>query len=255
MGSDIEKLWELLLQCDIVKLFADKKVEHLDAFDKHSSMFVIFNLNINRALILYPLLLTIQKKADQHHMDLQLDFQYLHFCEVILICLITSMEVYLVDMFKQISSLVTVKDVDKRKFVDFLRQFRLEKEYLDSLKNYGNDSIPLSIIIPGRIDLQQKEKCKVAYSLIGIDLPRIVDGESKTWDKIFGNTKDSYVQMRHNIIHRGMGATVRLSQKLNIDLVESAILDVAKFVYMTDLTIVSKYPREKYPEIYPKWSK
>jgi hypothetical protein len=165
------------------------------------------------------------------------------------------MEVYLVDVFKKLSSQVTIENIDKRKFVNFLRALRLEKDYLDSLKEYGNNNIPLSKIIPERIDFQQKDKCKIAYSLLGIDLPTIADKEQKIWGRIFGDTENSYTQIRHNIIHRGVSATARLSQKLDIELVQKAILDITKFISLLESIIVSKYPKSAYPDLYPQPSK
>jgi hypothetical protein len=179
-----------------------------------------------------------------------LTLQPCFFLEMMLVNLITSIEVYLKDTFLETSPYIIVEDVeDKESFVTFLRRFNILDEYLNCFSKYGGNNYPISKLLPNRIDFQQKRKLKIAYRLISIDLKNIT--RKNVFNNIF-DKKTGYIQQRHRIIHDGYAEIVNSHQNLNNKFVINAALNICQFSYELDNLIISKYPKDQYPDLYPK---
>ncbi|MGP8023858.1 MAG: hypothetical protein ACLPHE_07530 [Methanobacterium sp.] len=155
---------------------------------------------------------------------------------------------YLKDIFLRIIPELIVDDMnDKEVFVKFLKKFMLIDKYLESFSKFNGNNYPISELIPKRIDFQQKEKLKIAYKMLGIDLKKVP--EDKVWNNIF-DKKTGYIAKRHKIIHSGVVETLISRENLDINLINEAILDICNFVYELDKEIVSKYRKDKYRNLY-----
>ena len=236
-----DDLWQKLSVYHIYPL-VNSKIVNPDVLFVHSNNFVIFDINVFFALLFYQEIIEYERKLDD-----KIPFGYIPHKDNAIIRLVTSLEVYLVDSFKIISNSITLDNV---KLVDFVKTFRREDQY-NALKT-TNRKIILDDILPKRLDLQQKDKCKKAYSLIDIDVMNVAGKNQpntlELWDKIF-NKSDGYIQTRNRIVHRGIART---HNDINADYIKAAALDIANFIYNLELKINSKYPKSNYPEIYPE---
>ncbi|MBM4240653.1 MAG: hypothetical protein FJ150_03145 [Euryarchaeota archaeon] len=170
--------------------------------------------------------------------------------EMIIINLITSLEVYLKDTFLDISQYITVEDIsDKGVFVTFLSRFFIKNKYFELFSKYGDNYYPLSELIPFRVDFQQKRKLVIAYKLLLIDLENLVT--SDIWNNIF-DKKDGYISKRHKIVHNGFFESINSIEYLDKEFIKKATIEICQFVYELDKVIVSKYPKNKYPDLYPE---
>lgn len=133
-----------------------------------------FNVNMNRAVAYYPEIIKIDKNEDFFNSQSIFLFQSMH------ILLITALEVYLRSVLYGVSMRLIVNHLDMRKFVLFLKEFNLRNQFLKKLSEVSNLEFLLGDILPERMDLQQKEKCKVAFNLIGID---VVNANNSIWEK------------------------------------------------------------------------
>ena len=176
-----------------------------------------FELNINRVMILYE---ELSKSNLIRGKELDLKFQLL--CEIIIILLMTSLEAYLRDTFIAIISnikKITENDTNIKK--------------INQIYNEVKKNNPI---------FQNKIYVKKAYSFLGINLMEIV--EKDRWKRIFSkkelNSKTKfigYMKMRHKFIHNGANESLYKQIILNVDLIETAIIDVAKLVYDIQLNI------------------
>ena len=232
-----KNLWQELLAYEI---FPFEKSIPDDIRFRHSKNYIDFNHNICYALPFY-------QEAVDHERGLNKEYlKYMVQRENTILRLITGLEVYLVDTFKMISESITLDMLDRSELAYFVTEFRLEKEYFRTLKE-SIGAINLAKIIPKRLDIQQKDKCKKAYSLIGINVISVAEDSQLIWDRIF-NSKDGYMQMRHEIVHRGTVQTY--SVNINADYIKSAVIDIAKFIYNLDIKVISLYPKSDYPQFY-----
>jgi len=187
-------------------------------FSKH---FGHFNTNINRAMVFYSDLI-IKNRGDEF------DLKYLIFTQNFFILLINSLEVYLIDIFKSLAKGLKVEVLDMRLFVKFLRNFNLKNKFYNALKEKGSIGFYLSEILPVRLDLLQKDKCRIAYQLVNFDLLNI---DNSGWEKIFCNPNGNcYLQQRHEIVHGGLPIVHNKSKISQLEFVETALIDIVKFV-------------------------
>lgn len=237
-----DELWKQIWNYDVCRIQGNI-LENPNIIEKRTSKFVFFNNNLNRALFLYPSLLNLEKEEDF------INLHYQFFCETVLINLITSLEVYLRDIFRFVSTEIPIKKVDMKKFIKFIKEFTIQDNYFKALEKYGNHDVPLSEVIPSRMDFQQKDKSKTAYNLLSIYLPEIVDKKQETWDRIFGKP-NGYIQIRNKIMHNGSIISFLEHETIDIELINNATLDIVKFVYNLDEKIKSEYPKKNYPKLY-----
>ena len=197
-----------------------------------------FNVNMNRAVAYYPEIIKIDKNEDFFNSQSIFLFQSMH------ILLITALEVYLRSVLHGVSMRLIVNHLDMRKFVLFLKEFNLRNQFLKKLSEVSNLEFLLSDILPERMDLQQKKKCKVAFNLIGID---VVNANNSIWEKIY-STESGYLQKRHIIIHGGPNqiTDIRNINNFNINQeieeLENAIIDIVQFVFYIENQRFFRYP-------------
>jgi hypothetical protein len=226
-----KELWKELSGYDI---FPFEESIPDDVRFKHTKNYIDFNHNICFALPFYQDVVDYEMGSKKGHL------KYMTERENTILRLITGLEVYLVDTFRMISKSVTFEMIDRSKLVDFVKEFRSEKEYFHELKK-SSGAITLDKIIPKRIDLQQKEKCKIAYLSIGVDVTSITGNDLVIWNKIF-NGKNGYMQMRHQIVHGGSLQTY--GAKINADYIRDAALDIVNFIYNGTIDLASDVGRE-----------
>ncbi len=182
-----------------------------------------FNVNINRVMILFEKLLHIEESSE---MDVNLEYSLI--CEIIIILLMSSLEVYLTDTFVRITS--------------NFGSIATDAENIERIKDFQKK------IKENNPVFQKKEDIKDAYNSLNIDLVDIIDHE--IWRRIFSkgyiNSHSKfcgYMKIRHDIIHNGNivfileDNSVKLLYPFNTQFIETAILDVVKFIYNTDLKV------------------
>ena len=89
------------------------------------------------------------------------------------------------------------------------------------------------------MDFQNKDKCRVAFQLISIDLLGL---DELFWHKIFDNEDTSYLQARHRIIHGSMPNIESLEDECSVDFIERALLDIVNYVYFIEEKRFELYP-------------
>lgn len=88
---------------------------------------------------------------------------------------------------------------------------------------------------------------EIAFKVISIDIEHLESEDY--WDKIF-NKLEGYLQKRHKIVHNGWVETINSRDELDINFINNATIDICKLVYEIDNIIVSKYPKDEYPDLY-----
>jgi hypothetical protein len=239
-------LWEKLWEFKLFKVPENEEAS-IEVSNNHTNEFIFFNIGLNLSLKLYPTVLKMENKEGFINHD------YYFYCGIILISLITSLESYLERNFRILASKISVEDLNMETFVKFIKEFRIEKEYFNALKEYNTHEFFLSYVLPERMDLQQKDKVKIAYKLLSIDLPGIADEKQKIWESIFGE-KEGYVSLRHETVHLGYPNFVLNysadDNVVNDKLIFQAALNISKFVYELDKSISMKFPKIDYPNLY-----
>jgi len=118
--------------------------------------------------------------------------------------------------------------IERVLFVKFLRKFNLKNEFYNTLKEEGNIGFYLSEILPERLDLLQKDKCRIAYQLVNFDLFNI---DKEGWEKNFCNRNGNcYIQQRHEIVHGGLPIIHEKTKSSQLEFIETALIDIVKFV-------------------------
>jgi hypothetical protein len=233
-------LWGKLQDFDLYK-YADKPIPVVK-INKHTNYFKKFFTSINMSLILYPKILKAKNKDDYNKFD------YYFYCNMSLVSLITSLETYLENNFRAIAAESLVKDLNTEILVDFVKKFNIKPNYFEILKKY--DAFKLSKILPSRMDFQQKDKAKIAYKLIDIDLKTIADKNCKIWESIF-KKDNGYIDLRNNIIHVDIIKNdISNPMRINEELIYRASIDIAEFVFKLDKSISNEYPSPQYTDFY-----
>ncbi len=184
-----------------------------------------FTYGLNRAIIFYPKILEIKNSEEF------IQYENSLFYDTILLFLINALENYLIDTFKYLADGIIVSKTDKKELNSFLKEFNIRNVFFQKLQEFQSLEFSLSELIPDRIDMQQREKVKKAYKLVYLDLAQL---NPEIWEKIFTKDSRGYMQRRHKIIHSSFQSDIKNINDLNInseiDYIEKAILDVAKFV-------------------------
>jgi len=196
-----------------------------------STHFGNFNKNINRALVFYSDLIIKNKGSE-------FDLKYLILTQNFFILLINSLEVYLVNIFKSLAKGITVETFNMKLFVKFLGKFNLKEEFYRALKEKGNINFYLSEILPERVDLLQKKKCRIAYQLVNFDLLNI---DKSGWEKIFCNSSGNcYIQQRNEIVHGGLPIVHNKTKFSQLEFIETALKDIVKFTLSVEESTYQK---------------
>jgi len=240
MIENEEEIWDLLNKFNVNKLsFTYNKNNTLiikSTFNKFAFSYthVKFVENINRVMTFYPKIIEKMKPTD---ISERIE-KYLYRSNF-LILLINSLEVYLDMVFRWASEFLFIRDLNKKKFIKFIKKFWIRDNFFNKLIEKDNLEIKLTEILPERMDFQNKDKCKVAFQLLNIDLPGLYED---FWHNIFDNEDTSYMQTRHRIIHGEMPNFENLNNECSVDFVERALLDIVNYVYFIEEKRFELYP-------------
>ncbi len=190
--------------------------------------------HINRVMMIYPKI--IEKKSTKEISE-RIE-QYLYRSNF-LILLINSLETYLDMVFRWVTKFLFIKDLNKKNFIKFIKTFRIRDNFFNKLIEKDNLNIVLTEILNERMDFQNRDKSRVAYNLININLPGLYED---FWHNIFDNKPDSYMQTRHRIIHDIMPDIENIEFECSVDFVERALLDIVNYVFFIEEKRLALYP-------------
>lgn len=178
-----------------------------------------FSYTFNKIMILYERLCITNNSTSK---TINLDNVLLS--ETIIILLMTVVEEFLTSTFKIISNQKTLLDIDEVKLIKFINKMRIKDKYLKVTLKKSHLEIALSEILPNIPSFQQGHRVRLAFSLFDIEFP------VELYNKIFIGEK-CYMKLRHHIVHTGNKNPFK-SYLLNINFIEKAILNIAKFIYL-----------------------
>lgn len=240
MIENEEEIWKLLNRYNIYKLsFKNSKYGKLiieSAFNKFAFSYthIKFGEHINRVMMFYPKIIEKRKSTD---ISERIE-RYLYRSNF-LILLINSLEIYLDMVFRWASKFLYIRDLDKSVFIKFIKKFWIRDNFFNKLIEKNNLDIILTEILSERMDFQTKDKCKVAFQLINIDLLEL---NNIFWHNIFDNKPLSYIQTRHKVIHGSMPYIENLDDECSVDFIERALLDIVNYVYFIEEKRFELYP-------------
>lgn len=79
------------------------------------------------------------------------------------------------------------------------------------------------------------------------DIPHI---DNELWSRLFSGEEDRYIKIRNKLIHGGSQSSIKFESILNREFIEKVILDIVKFAYKIDLTVVDKYSSDEFPNLF-----
>jgi len=240
MIGNLEKLKKELSQYNIVRVKVEEisqnslKYSYPTIFEAYSVAFSEFIVHFNRVILIYSVILNSKKNNQK--------FKYYSFNQIALIMTITSLEIYLTKLFLHLSKLISIENIIYDNFKKFLKKFNIR---INKTKNRYNalGKIKLFYLLPERLRFQEKGYLKTAFKTFDIKLSDIV---GNLWNKIFSRDITSYMQIRHRIIHGITDEFFLIYDLIDIETVEDCMLDIAKFIYLIDKYILTKFPEVQY---------
>ncbi len=216
--NKIGEMWKKLYQFKIVKLnsMTYKKgrlhinfVSNKDITDDFETVIIGYN----QVMLLYEEML-----KNEPFDDLKIEL----LGQSGLVLLITTIESYLEQLFYSLCKSHTVKDVEENVFKKYLKDFdiKIKYEYVEI------ETMRLSNYFSEKLNFQNKNLCKNAFSLFGFKIAEI---DTKLWETIYAGEK-SYIQIRHGLIHAGPEYGLYKINRINIEYFEEIMLDIARFL-------------------------
>jgi hypothetical protein len=190
--------------------------------------------NINRVMSFY-LRAIEQFEVNTKPVDLSIIYQRQSF----IVFLINSLEVYLSMTFRQTTDILRIDDPNSDFIIDFIAKYGNIKKYNEY---YGQENKPAfaSKFIKRRLYFQQKDTTRDCFRFINISLPQLAP---RLWQDIFSKSDDSYMQLRHKIIHGARPSFEEIENIYTIKKIESALFSIAHFVYLIESQRFQLYPR------------
>ena len=196
----------------------------------HSHAFGEFIFNFNRILSIYSEILELKQKKDH--------FKYYAFCQTAIILAISSLEVYLTSLFFHFSKLISVENIEYKKFKQLVSQFNLRINKAET--NYkALGKIRIFYLLPEKLHLQRSKNLKIIFNLFDINKQVMFPN---LYERIFSQNEDSYMKIRHRTIHGGYIPLGSKFEQIEIETVENCMIDIAKFNYLIDKHIIKNYP-------------
>lgn len=244
---DKNEIWNKLEKLGLIRSLSSFNIW---SEGKHTRAHLIFNENVKRAMTLIP---EINNEIETRFSSRTLRLN--HLIELTLIALITSLEGYLEDLFRDSLNYITISNINKDYLIRFLKHFKIEKSYFEEYLITNNFEFSFSKIFPKkkRLYFQDLETVKIAYKSINIEIVDMIDQEdSGLWGKIYSNDEDKpgYLFLRHKFIHKGWKSSIIYKEYLKTETIKDAIIDIAKFINIIEKKILNKYPINKYPLFY-----
>lgn len=238
--SLVNEIWSNLVVYDLKRNLIDMN-ELLSK--KYTLSYQVFNFNIMRALL--PLHMKFIKLFKESVIDIETNQYYPQFPkELVIILFVTSLEVYLRNLFLDLMYYTRILDLNQEYLNEFLKQFKL--------KNKDSDSILRDHFEKERLEFQRSDICKLAFKSININLPEIIDKVDKDlWRKMFSSEPEKlgYIKIRNNLIHKGIVYVLNKFPKIEVNLVKITD-DIAKFVYIIEKEIITKYSKSNFVRLY-----
>ena len=181
-----------------------------------------FSININRAAAFLLDIKRMEPNLDRSNPNTSFNAKKIFLehhikCEAVIIFLVTALEVYIESVFRIASKKINLRMLKHRSLKRFIKMFKLKKK---------PSAILLEDILDDRMDFQRKENSKIAYKLIGINLPKI---DNALWQNIFDvNRNGSIMGLRHRIIHTGLN--VLISYEFTFQEVKNKVTELIKFI-------------------------
>lgn len=236
MIANEDSLRNIISQYDIVRISELKYREGALFFTheitrvEHSHGFSLFILDFNRALLLYQITIQNMQKND--------NIKYNLLCENMFLLIIASLEVYLRNTIRRLTWINKIGEVDRDNLKKLLMSLgvgiNFNNIYFEEL-----NSIRIYHLLPERLDFQQKDKCRKAFRTFNINLPELIPD---IWERIYSSDENSYMQIRHLIIHGGAEFSLSKRKPIDLELIENCIKDISEFVYTIDCEVLSRYP-------------
>ena len=204
--------------------------------------FYNFNLNLGGALIIPTLVYGPDSDDDYSFRDSLL----LHGLAITQI--ITSLETYYTDIFSILTDSIKTSQINSKILSDFIKKTRLSNEFVHAIGENNNLEFPLSAFIPKYFPLQEKDRIKTSFRLIGLN-PNIYMQE---WNRTFGGKENSTVKRRHAFIHGGVDFT-HLSIPIDtVSDIKNRIKDAIVLVYCIEKQLHDQNKIQKNKKLYPK---
>ncbi len=198
----------------------------------YSPPYVRFIENINRVMAFYPESI---REFDIHGTPVNINIIYQR--QAFIVFLINSLEVYLSKTFKKITSILRIDQPNSEYIIQFIEKYGSITRY----NEYYNEECGPAFVkqfIHKRLYFQQKDTTRDCYKFVYIDLPELAP---RLWQKIFSK-RDSYMQLRHEIIHGERPSLNEMKEKCTIEVIETALFDIVQFVYLIEEQRFLKYP-------------
>ncbi len=206
--SNLKEFWEEIRRFGIPKLsdfLIDQKTKELfykqtrtrttSNWEVSTPEYLTFSINVSRVAVFLNDIKIMEPNLDRSKPNASFEAKKLFLdyhikCEAVIIFLVTTLEVY-----------------------------------LESVYHIALNKLKINTIDP-KYNFQNKEDCKTAFKIIGIDLPNV---DNQLWQDIFAAKKEgSIMNLRHRIIHTGL--KVFLSYDFTFEEIEEKVLNVIKFI-------------------------
>ena len=237
--NDLEDFWQFAANFGIPKLtdfvvdledeilrYNQSRTKGLSNWEQSTPEYQDFSININRIAVFLSDIKNMEPNLKIRELSTSFKAKEIFFehhikSEGVFIFLVTTLEVYMESVFQIASQKLEIKKLNSHDLNKFCTKFHIEiqpvdKLLIDILKNMKN-----------RIIFQNAEYCKIAFKLIGIDLPNI---KGVLWQNIFDvNKKGSIMNIRHKIVHTGH--KVMLSTRFSFKDIKEKTSELVEFIY------------------------
>lgn len=234
----MENIWEILIRYEIpeiseILLNTDTNEFHYNqtqispSWDTFTVEYLDFCLNINKIISLLINLKNSEELLDNSPINAsfnarRINLEFIGKCESIIIYLATTLELYLESVFRTASEKFELNTLNNSDLSNYYRRFRFSP---------NTSHIKLSDTLEDRMYFQNKSNLKIAYKLIGLDLPNI---EGQLWQDIFDtNRTGSLMRLRHRIVHNGL--QVMKDYLFNFNEVFELTMKSIEFIYRVEV--------------------
>jgi hypothetical protein len=142
-----EDLWKELSNYDIYPI-VNGILNNQEAINKHSRNFIRFDCTVCLALPFYQEIIDYErnnlgnKNPIKRKLFDESFIKYTAHKDNAIIRLITGLDVYLIDTFKDISRLLALEELDPGKLIDFIKQLKIHKDFIDTIRIRDRKMVP-----------------------------------------------------------------------------------------------------------------